>query len=100
MGRALFEPLLQNLGHRPANGLLLLAAATPDCLNQRFGQAGGERGLGFWHRSQLQVALGLQKIAVSLATTQTPQRCINADKMASSDRCCCAVRTTILTRWV
>jgi len=46
MGRALFEPLLQNLGHRPANGLLLLAAAIPDCLNQRFGKLTVNTALG------------------------------------------------------
>jgi hypothetical protein len=59
------------LTHYVADGLTLLAAANPHRLNQFYREVDREHGFGFWHWSQLQMALRLQQIAVGLAARNT-----------------------------
>lgn len=64
MSRALFQPLLQNLRHYPADGLLLLAAASSYCSDERPGQIHREYRFGVWHGPQLEMILSLLQIAI------------------------------------
>jgi len=67
MGGELFQPLLQDFGNQVADGPALVAAAGSDCSNQAAGQVDRENGFGLRHRPQHEVALRLEKVAVSLA---------------------------------
>ena len=71
MSGALFQPLLQHLGHYPADRLLTLAAAKPDCLNQLYRQIDREHSFWFGQGSQLQPALCLEQVTVRLAARKT-----------------------------
>jgi len=67
MDRALLQPLLQHLSHYLADRLPLLPAANSHFPNQSSGQVDSEDSFGFWHGPQLEMILGFQQIAISLA---------------------------------
>jgi hypothetical protein len=67
MGRALFQPPLEDLSDDPADWLAFLTAANSYGSDQRPRQIDRKNDFGLWHRSQLEMTLSLRQISISLA---------------------------------